>query len=82
MVSIQKSMNVDVDGNAVFIERMTNETDAQLLARKDFILRPVGRVKTMKDEDWIKRINLSRFFHNVNFKGCAYDRAVYDRLNE
>lgn len=75
-------MNVDVDGCAVFIERMTNETDVQLLARKDFVLRIVGRIKVIKDEDWMKRISLSRYFHNVTFKGAIYDRTIHDRLNE
>lgn len=74
-------MNVDLDGRAIFIQRMTNETDMQLRNRKDFILR-IAKTKRIEDDQLTKRIDLSRFYHGVYTKGLVYDKSIHDKLNE
>ncbi len=75
-------MNIDIDGKSIIIERLVQETDSQMLCRKQFLMKGlINNGKLVSDDKIFKRIELSRYFHNVVFKGVSYSKHLHDAID-
>lgn len=66
----------EIDGHLYILDKLPNEGVEQLAARRRFIFsQPI-----IDHADIASRIELSKYYHNVRFKGCTYSAAIMAKL--
>ena len=68
-------MNVDVDGQYIFLERLPHENDIQLVDRKRWVVRRV-----LETKDPYKALQLSKCYHYILNKHCKYSAEIHKEV--
>lgn len=71
-------MIVEMYGFHLFLERLPLETDGQLLERKRFVISTLKY--PISDDAVSERLRLSKFFHNVQFRGVTYASEIMEKI--
>ena len=71
-------MLTEIDGHLYYLHKLPNESLSQLAERKRFVFAEAAVDHSIVAD----RIALSKFFHNIYFKGCKYPQAIMDKVSQ
>ncbi len=69
-------MLTEIDGHLYILHKLPNESLFQLAERKRFVFAEAAVDHSIIAD----RIVLSKFFHNIKFKGCKYPQAIMNKV--
>lgn len=68
-------MEFEANGHYVIVTRLQHESDSMLLTRLKWLMSIPFEAKTFDE-----RLRLSKFYHNVVFKGVRYPQGIHNKL--